>query len=104
MSELTQPYINWLIFSANFIKRPSDFSIFLNDLEKFIKTGERVKTAKIIGEILLKIKPFTYPKDKIKEFIKYLCETDSNEVKDIAKEICEQYIKQEIYFIKEICE
>ncbi len=103
-SELTQLYTDWLKFSAEFTKYSGDFSFFLNDFEKFKNTGDRVKTAKIIGEILLKFKPFDYPEDKIKDFIKYLIETDSPEVKNIAKKICDKYIKNEIYFIKELCE
>jgi len=104
LPELSEPYTDWLKLSTKFIKNAGTFSVFLNDVEKFIKIGDRIETAKIIGELLLNVKPFTYPKDKIKSFIKYLCETDDGEVKKIAKDICEKYIKSEIFFLKEVCE
>jgi hypothetical protein len=103
LPELTEPYINWLKLSAKFIKDTVTFRLFLNDLEKFMK-NDSVKTAKIIGEILLNAPVFTYPKDKLETFIKYLCETEDNEVKRIGKDICEKYIKSEVFFLKEICE
>jgi len=104
LPELAKPYIDWLKFSAQFIKDSVTFSFFLDYLEKFMEIGDRIQTAKTIGEILLKAPVFTYPKDKIKSFIKYLCETDDGEVKKIAKDICEKYIKSGIFFLKEICE
>jgi len=104
LPELTEPYIDWLKFSAKFIKESATFAIFLDCLEKFKEIGDRIQTAKTIGEILLNVPVFTYPEDKIKAFIKYICETDDNEVKRIAKDICEKYVRSEIFFLKEICE
>ncbi len=102
--ELTEPYKQWLKFSAKFIKDPVTFSFFLEYLEKFMEIEDRIEIAKNIGEILSKAPVFTYPKDKIEAFIKYLCETGDEEVKSIAKYICEEYMKSGIFFLKEVCE
>ena len=102
--ELTEPYINWIKFSARYIKNPVTFSFFLDYLQKFMEIGDKIQTAKNIGEILLKAPVFEYPEDKIKKFIKYLCETEDKEVKNITQHICNNYFEkvQNMNFLEEI--
>lgn len=102
LPELKEPYDQWLKISVKYLRYYG--SIFLDDLERFIDSGDRIKTAKIIGEILLKAPVFTYSKDKIKSFIEYLCKINDKKVKDTARKICNKYIEQiqDTDFVKEI--
>ena len=97
----------WLMLSAPYVHVNHNFLFFFEYLDDLKEKGDRVESGRHVGKILLGIlNEFIIEfKDKhIRSIVRFLYETEEEEIIDVANEICNLYLSHGFEFLRDIYE
>lgn len=105
LPEISEEGVEWLKLSAPYVHDDYDSPFFIEYLNNLKDRGDRVASARYVGEVFLKIlETFLpdYDKRHIMSIVEYLFSTGDEEVISSAEKICNVYARQGSDFLREI--